>query len=304
VTVLTLPGPDSQARPVQWRRMVWVIWRQHRATLISVPAVLGAFAVFLLIMGLKIHHDYTAMANCRPVTSGACHRLNRSFNSTDWPIANGLDIFMNLLPVLFGAFVGAPLLARELEHGTFRYAWTQGIGRTRWTIAKLTGIAVVLVALMGAFGELFAWFFQPILSEQGMTVLAQTVFVTHGIAFPAWALIAFSLAAFFGMLLRRIVPAMAVTFGVYLGLQLLEWLVLLKHYLPPLVSDNPRLFSGQSSTSSPWVLNTWTTGKTHWWRYIPVSRFWPMQFVEGAWLLALSLLLAAATLWLVRRRAA
>ena len=31
---------------------------------------------------------------------------------------------------LIGAFAGAPLLARELETGTFRYAWTQGVGRT------------------------------------------------------------------------------------------------------------------------------------------------------------------------------
>ena len=45
-------------------------------------------------------------------------------------------------------------------------------------------------------------------------------------------------------------------------------------------------------------------GITQWWRYIPVSRFWPMQFVEAGWLLALSVLLIAATVWLVRRRAA
>ena len=43
---------------------------------------------------------------------------------------------------------------------------------------------------------------------------------------------------------------------------------------------------------------------TEWFRYIPVSRFWPMQFVEAGWLLALSVLLIAATVWLVRRRAA
>ena len=39
-------------------------------------------------------------------------------------------------------------------------------------------------------------------------------------------------------------------------------------------------------------------------KYYPVSRFWPMQLVEGGWLLALSVLLIAATVWLVRRRTA
>jgi hypothetical protein len=38
--------------------------------------------------------------------------------------------------------------------------------------------------------------------------------------------------------------------------------------------------------------------------YQPDSRFWPFQWIEAGWLLALSLLLLAATIWLVRRRAA
>ena len=38
--------------------------------------------------------------------------------------------------------------------------------------------------------------------------------------------------------------------------------------------------------------------------YQPDTRFWPFQWIEGGWLLALSLLLLAATIWLVRRRAA
>ena len=45
-------------------------------------------------------------------------------------------------------------------------------------------------------------------------------------------------------------------------------------------------------------------GYTLWTSYQPVSRFWPFQWIEGGWLLALSVLLIAATVWLVRRRAA
>ena len=43
---------------------------------------------------------------------------------------------------------------------------------------------------------------------------------------------------------------------------------------------------------------------TQWWTYQPESRFWHFQLIEGGWLLALSLILLAATIWLVRRRAA
>ena len=45
-------------------------------------------------------------------------------------------------------------------------------------------------------------------------------------------------------------------------------------------------------------------GYTLWMSYQPPSRFWPFQWIEGGWLLALSLILIAATIWLVRRRAA
>jgi hypothetical protein len=38
--------------------------------------------------------------------------------------------------------------------------------------------------------------------------------------------------------------------------------------------------------------------------YQPASRFWPFQWIEGGWLLVLSLLLMAAAVWLVHRRAA
>jgi hypothetical protein len=69
------------------------------------------------------------------------------------------------------------------------------------------------------------------------------------------------------------IPAMAGTLGVYFGLAVLTWTVLRKHYPLSVVSS-------------------------------PVSRFWPMPFVEGGWLLVLSVLLVAATVWLVRRRAA
>jgi hypothetical protein len=68
------------------------------------------------------------------------------------------------------------------------------------------------------------------------------------------------------MLVRRILPAMAITLGVYVALAALTWFYLRNHY--------------------------------------PVAAFWPMQFFEAGWLLILSAALAAGTVWLVRHRAA
>jgi len=226
------------------------------------------------------------------------------------PAPSGQDAATGLRPL----FAGAPVLARELESGTYRYAWTQGYGRVRWTIAKL--------ALLGV---------------EDLTVYTATVFGSRPVVFAVWTLLAFTLSAFFGMLFRRIIPAMAVTLGVYLGLALLAW-DLRKYYPVSLVSDSTSIGFGRITPGDPWILSQWFTGRggqrvsqtvvdraiaqarvssagqfgrvlaqhgyTAWTRYIPVSRFWPMQTVEGAWLLVLSALLVAATVWLVRRRAA
>jgi|HubBroStandDraft_1064217.scaffolds.fasta_scaffold47760_2 hypothetical protein len=345
MTVLTMPpqpAQDSKPQPVPWRRMAWVTWCQHRATLISVPAVLGAVAVFLWIAGLKIHRDYAVLTACHPVTSAACQNLSSLFTSTDWTIGNTVNILVQLAPALIGAFAGAPVLARELETGTFRYAWTQGLGRERQTVARLALLAIVITATAQAFSQMYNWFFRPFLAQQGLTDLDASVFITHGIAFAAWTLVAFIIGAFLGMLIRRILPAMAATLGTYLGLYALTWLVLRKHYLPALVTSHVSTgFSGRGPASAPWVLGASYTGPggkparmtlvsniiaqfqqvhggpsdgpvpalaqhgiTQWWTYIPVSRFWPMQFVEAGWLLALCLILIMATVWLVRRRAA
>jgi len=305
VSVLALPAQPVQGaapalRPVPWQRMIWVTWRQHRGMLTSVTAVLAAVSLFLLIAGLKVHHDYTALVNCRT----ACGAMNQSFNNIDWTMGNTILILMNLAPALLGIFTGPAVLARELETGTFRYAWTQGIGRLRWTIAKLVLLAAVITVLAWAFSQLFAWFFDPFLGFEGMNVLAKTVFDTRGVDFAAWTLVAFAIGAFLGMLIRRIIPAMAATLGVYLALDLLAWLVLRQDYPVAIDTTNASLFSGPNTPDSPWILKTWTVGNTDWWRYIPVSRFWPMQFIEASWLLILAVALGAATVWLVRRRAA
>ena len=68
LTMAGRPRPDTSLRPVPWRRMAWVTWRQHRLTLAGVVAVFGAVAVYLLITGLPIHHAYAAVTACRPAT--------------------------------------------------------------------------------------------------------------------------------------------------------------------------------------------------------------------------------------------
>jgi hypothetical protein len=249
MTVFTRPafrldrdaGPGSGPSP--WPGMLWVTWRQHRGLLVSVLVVFAAAVASMLVYGQRIHHDYAILRACRSAASPACQGLSNYFNSTDWHLANYLQVALLAAPVLLAMFAGPPVVARDLENGTYRYAWTQGIGRVRWTVAKIAILGAVVTIAALVISELFAWLFAPFLTTEKLTVYTPSVFVTHGICYPAWTLTAFCLGAFFGALVRRVLPAMAITPVVYAGLAALTWFSLRPHY--------------------------------------PVRTFWPMQLFEA-----------------------
>ena len=120
-------------------------------------------------------------------------------------------------PALIGAFIGAPMLAREIETGTFRYAWTQGFGRWRWALAKLVIVGAATATMAGAFTVLHSWYYQPYFAISNGTQLSSAsplspgLFDLRGVAFAAWTLVAFAIGALAGMLTRRVVPAIVAT---------------------------------------------------------------------------------------------
>jgi hypothetical protein len=349
MTALTRPArPDNEddaaPRPLPWRRMAGITWRQHRFALAGVALLLGALAVYLWIAGLSLNHAYAAADACQPASSVACQGLDSTLDGMDNFLSNGF--ILQVLPVLIGAFVGAPVLAREMETGTFRYAWTQGFGRRRWAVAKLVLLAVAVTAAAGAFGALLTWYYQPFVGNQSLglprtTPLTPALFDLRGVGFPAWTLAAFAIGALAGMLIRRVVPAIVATLVVYAGLAFATAGFLRQHYLTPLLAS-----INVNVPDNAWVISQWWTkdgryafagfppsnllnqfcappsatagkggpgnwgpclvqhGYAMWTSYQPASRFWPFQWIEGGWLLGLSALLIAATVWLVSRRAA
>src|SRR6516162_8386395 len=190
LTVPARPAQDADLRPVPWRRMAWVTWRQHRLALAGTATLLGALAAWLWLTGLQLHHAYAAATACHPASSIACIHLINSFNAMDDFLANGG--ILQAVPVLIGAFVGAPVLARELETGTFRFAWTQGFGRWRWALAKLVPLALLVTAAAGAFSVLFSWYFEPFFADGWQIPFGPIVFDLRGDAFAAWTLAAFA----------------------------------------------------------------------------------------------------------------
>jgi hypothetical protein len=232
--------------------------------------------------------------------------------------------------------------------GTFRYTWTQGFGRWRWTLAKLVALAIVVTAGAYAMSVLFSWYYQPYLATGHPSLdlsqhspFSSSLFDLRGVAFAAWTLVAFAIGGLAGMVIRRVVPAIVATLAAYIGLALVTANLLRQHYLAPLLTTRVNV------PTSAWVMSRWGTkggnfafagspplnlveqlcpnppagpfrkpspafpaqclshhGYTLWTSFQPAGRFWSFQWIEGAWLLALSVLLISVTVWLVRRRAA
>jgi hypothetical protein len=260
MSALTAPVHQEQSplRSLPWRRMVWVTWRQHRFALAGVALFLGALAVYLWIVGRQLHHAYAAAIRCHSASSVACVDAISNFNGLGRFFLGGY--VLQPLPALIGAFVGAPLLARELETGTFRYAWTQGFGRWRWTLAKLVLLALVVVAAAAAVSVLFSWYYRPYfgadnsaLSLRAWSPLDSYLFDLRGTAFAAWTLLAFAIGALAGALIRQVVPAIAATLAAYTGLAIAVGMFLRQHYLTPLATTRLNL------PSSAWIVGQWWT---------------------------------------------
>lgn len=339
LSVVAVADENEGLRPLPWRRMIWVTWRQHRAALVGVAAFLGILAISLWIAGLHLHHVYGEAVACG---SPRCADLINSFNGTDGFLSNGF--ILQVVPVVIGAFLGAPVLAREMETGTFRYAWTQGFGRWRWALAKLVALAVVVVVAAGAISVLFSWYFQPYvaagnerLSLTEVSRFSPGLFDVRGLPLAGWTLVAFAIGALAGMLIRRVVPAIVATLAAYVGLAVLTAGILREHYLAPLTTTRLNVFApawilGRQWTKAgrlvspstlsqvlqraapdlagkggvPQSLNTWRYlvrhGYTQMTTYQPVSRFGTFQIIEVGWLTALSVLLIGAAVLLVRKK--
>ena len=129
--------------------MIWLTWRQQRLEALIGGALLALLAVFLLLTGLDMASTYQRLGVGACLTSHAteCADVIGAFRN-QYGALNGIAVWLTLLPLLFGVLLAAPFVL-ELEQGTYRLVWTQGITRTRWVMLKLGLLvaAAVLVAL-------------------------------------------------------------------------------------------------------------------------------------------------------------
>jgi len=242
--------------------MIWLTWRQFRAQTIVTSAALAVVGVVLAATGLHLMHlfDASGVATCH--AHGNCATLADKFINLFKAGAANSSLFygsigvLYLAPALIGVFWGAPLVAREIEAGTFRLAWNQSVTRTRWLAVKLGLTGLAAMATAGMLSLAVTWWAGPIDQAlqfnsspegAGLTRLAPEVFGARGIAPVGYAVLALAIGVTAGVLIRRTIPAMATTLAAYAGV-LLAWPNWIRpHLITPLrsiVPLNPAAING------------------------------------------------------------
>lgn len=214
--------------------MIWLTWRQFRIQTWITVGALAVLGILLIINGRSIADAYAAgVAPCQSDCAAAIESfLQKARNGISGNIYNLTTAIMYLVPALIGAFWGAPLIARELEAGTHRLVWNQSVPRTRWLITKLAMIATATIATTG----LLSWAvtnWAHYLDDAAGNRITPLVFGARGIVPIGYALFAFALGVTAGMLIRRTVPAMAVTLAGYVAVAAAMPLWIRAHLVPP-----------------------------------------------------------------------
>ena len=275
-------------------------------------------------------YDHDALPSCLPPSSlPGCDLIIQHFTGEfgGWATAvRGLAV----LPALAGLFVGAPLLAREFEQGTYRIAWTQAITRRRWLLSKTVLLAVATVVAAGLASAIVMWWRQPFDALQGR--MGPNGFDIEGLVVPAYAVFSLTVGMLAGLMLRRTVAAMTATLVVFASTRL----IVLKFVRPNFMSPLHRTVL---PTTTAWPAGDWVLSDTlvdagggqvsaaredlailhaqqanvdphtylvtlGWKRiisYQPADRFWTFQGFEAGLFLVLSALIIVLALWLVRR---
>jgi hypothetical protein len=324
--------------------MLWLTWRQHRAEVLGGLVVLAAIGAVLVVTGLPMHADYTDHGVAACVAGGAdtpgdCALLEE-FARRYVGLGDVLAV-LTVLPALAGVFIGAPLLGRELEHGTWRLAWAQGVTRTRWLAVKLALLTAAVTVLAVGFTALFTWWRGPLDGIQGRFDGAAYNF--EGAVPAASAVFAFALGTLAGTLARRTIPAMALTFFGYWVVRLPLQLVGRPRFLAPLVRTfdpgaapaEATAGRGALGAGRDWILDSGLIDRAgrrltlaqesevlraardaggsklaylqqHGIRslevYQPGDRFWTFQLIEAGLLVVLAVVLLGMAVWLIHRR--
>jgi ABC-2 family transporter protein len=213
--------------------MIWLTWRQFRPQAWVAVGLLLVATTLLAVTGPHLAHLYGlyAQAQATCASTGSCRTLVINIGEVD-RLLQLLGTALVAVPALVGAFWGAPLVARELETGTYRLAWTQSVTRRRWLAVKLAVVGLASMAVSGLFSLMVTWWSSPI-DRAHTNRFGAGMFGERNIVPIGYAAFGLALGVVAGLFIRRTLPAMATTLGAFLGLRLAFTYWVRPHLLTP-----------------------------------------------------------------------
>jgi ABC-type transport system involved in multi-copper enzyme maturation permease subunit len=273
--------------------MIWTAWRQHR-----LEGLWALVAVALLAAAIAyVTHELSYATCARPDASyclpsdaaGALAGSLMRINLAPYALA--------LLPALAGAFIGAPMVAREIETGTERLAFTQDVSRVHWLLVKLGVVFVPLLAGAAVLGFLEVL----LINAEGPQANHWDFFDQQAPVTIASTAFALALGVAVGSIVGKVVPAMALTLIGFVVTRVGIAELARAGYVHPLTTLDP-----SSIPPTAWWVNSaeQVAGPTQivTQYYQPADRFWTFQAIESGILIGLTAaILVFAVYWVTRR---
>ncbi|MEV6974733.1 hypothetical protein [Kitasatospora sp. NPDC093806] len=327
--------------------MIWLTWRQHRKQALWTAVTLAVLIAVLLPTGLTTRATFEdsglgaclrALGQADLVGGDSCQALSSQFDGKYRSLTFVAILFV-LLPAAVGLLLGAPLVAREIESGTHRMVWTQGINRRTWILAKFGLIGAVALVLSVAYSLGAAWWLAPF-AANGLGRLRYLVFDVQGIAPIGYTLFAVALGILVGTMSRKVLPTIGISLVAFIAVRAVVEVLLRPHFLAPrtltygidsvlmanrfngswvyaegvrngtgaLVVPDGQIGCGPESDGSlasclPRLADQGLGPGpyTNWREYQPPGRFWTFQAVETGIFLTLTALLLAFAVHRIRR---
>ncbi|MFE7315405.1 ABC transporter permease [Streptomyces sp. NPDC057555] len=218
-TATTRPGADTAPRPLTasgpLRGTAWVVWRRHRAALLTgILVTLAACAIF--------SYQRIGLMGFLGSTGAGPDTLHEEFQTRFSSAFNSDLQFLEMVPTVVAVFLGAPLIAAELERGTLQLVTTQSVSRGRWLATTLALPLTIVTACTTLLSVVFQWLWTPAHSlVVGGDWLNSGPFDVTGPVLVAKTLFLTACGIVIGKLLKRMIPAMVATAVVAVGVSVI-----------------------------------------------------------------------------------
>ena len=300
--------------------MTWVGWRLQRTETLIAVAILALLAALLVPTGLQMATAYhqDGLAACLSTNpSQACADAIGNFRSRFQSLLD-LGNWFNLVPGLIGVVLAAPFIL-DLEHSTYRLAWTQSVTRKRWLLGKLGMLFAAAVVAAAAMIALFTWWRSSSIHLDGR--LASGNYDFTGTVVIGYTLFALALALALGAIWKRAAASLTLAFVGYFAIRVFVDFKIRNHLVAPLkatfrgaqqpsflnnahilsmhgtlhgrqVVSGGDFFFGTAKFAAPRLGNVVIHVTYH-----PQSHFWPLQLTETGLFLGLATALTAFAAW-------